>query len=165
MSQVNPLSDGQIAKIVRTANNGEIEQARLAEKHSRNPEVRKFARMMIRQHTDVNSKLTRVSRNDKIEPKDSTPAAEIKQQGDQTLSSLKSLKGADFDRAYVNAQVKAHRDVLDSIDQKLLPNAKDPQLHTMLQQTRPAVQTHLNHAVQLQAKLLKGGRSKSTGQG
>jgi putative membrane protein len=147
------LNDAQIAKIVRTANDGEIQQGKLAVNQTTNSEVRKFARMMIRQHAKVNRKLGRVSKSQNIEPQDSQPATNLKQEGEKTLTSLKAAKGMEFDRAYVDAQVKAHQEVLSSIDKELLPNAKDAKLQAMLKETRPAVEQHLNHATHLQAKL------------
>ena len=166
MNETTPkLDDGQIAKIVRTANDGEIQQAELAEKKASDPSVKRFARMMIRQHTDVNSKLGRVTKTEHLNLADSSASSELKNGADKTYGDLKGLKGADFDRAYVDAQVKAHQGVLNSIDGQLMPNAKDEKLQSMLKDTRPAVQQHLDHALSLQAKLLKKSADKMTGQG
>lgn len=147
------LNDAQITKIIRTANDGEIQQGKLAVNQTTNSEVRKFARMMIRQHAKVNRKLGRVSKSMGIEPQESPSATTLKQEGDKTLSSLKAAKGPEFDRAYVDAQVKSHQDVLATIDNALLPNAKDAKLQAMLKETRPAVQMHLEHATLLKSKL------------
>lgn len=147
------LTDAQIVKIVHTANDGEIQQAKEAEKQSSNPDVKNFAKMMIDQHMQVNKDLSKVAKSEHIKPQNSTDASSLKQGAESTLSSLKSLKGADFDRAYVTAQVKAHQDVLDSIDNNLLPNAKDAKLQAMLQKVRPSVAMHLQHAKKLQTDL------------
>jgi len=152
-SAATPLTDAQIARIVRTANDGEIKQAQLAAKRSKNPKVRSFAAMMIRQHEQVNHDLAQVTKAEGIQPQDSSDAATLKQGAADTYSTLLPLQGAEFDSAYANAQVKAHQDVLNSLDSSLLPNAKDAQLQAELRKIKPAVETHLEHAKHLQASL------------
>ena len=147
------LSDGQIAKIVKTANDGEIAQGKLAEKNSDSDQIKSFAKMMIDQHQDVNQQLMQVSKAEKIKAQNSSDASSLKKDGDATASRLSSLRGAEFDQAYVAAQVKAHQDVLNTIDNSLLPNAKDAKLQAMLKKVRPSVQMHLEHAKDLQGKL------------
>jgi hypothetical protein len=43
--------------------------------------------------------------------------------------------------------------VLDTIDTKLLPAAKNPELKTLIQALRPRIQQHLDQAKQLQTTL------------
>ena len=54
---------------------------------------------------------------------------------------MKGQKGKDFDKAYIDAQVKAHRDVLNVIDNKLLPSVQNGDLKTMLTDERSHVAT------------------------
>ena len=46
-----------------------------------------------------------------------------------------------------------HQAVLDAIDKTLIPNAKNAELKALLEQTRPAIAAHLDHAKQIQASL------------
>jgi putative membrane protein len=156
-------TDGQIEKIVHTANDGEIKQGKLAKKKSDNADIKSFANMMIKQHEDVNKQIKKVAKAEKIKPQDSPTAETLKKDSERTVSELKSMKGSDFDKAYIDAQVKNHEEVLNSIDNTLLPNAKDPQLRAALTRIRPAVQNHLDHAKRLQATLEQGSPSKSSG--
>ncbi len=69
--------------------------------------------------------------------------------------NMKSQTGADFDKSYVEAQVKEHQAVLDAIDQKLAPSATNADLKAYLAAVRPKIAMHLEHAQELQKKLAK----------
>ncbi len=45
--------------------------------------------------------------------------------------------------------------MLDGIDNALIPNAQNAELKALLEQTRPAVAAHLQHAQELQASVGK----------
>jgi putative membrane protein len=49
--------------------------------------------------------------------------------------------------------VAYHQAVLDAIDQTLIPGAQNAELKALLEQTRPAVAAHLEHARRLQGSL------------
>jgi putative membrane protein len=81
-----------------------------------------------------------------------SPAAaplEVGAGAQETLASPKTTTGSDFDRAYIDAQVKAHQEVLDALDNKLIPNAQDASLKANLQQVRPTVAQHLKKGAAL----------------
>jgi putative membrane protein len=74
--------------------------------------------------------------------------------GDEIMSSLKSSSGgSDFDRAYIDAQVKEHTKVLELLDNKLIPQAQNADLIKALQGIRSKVASHLQEAQDLQASL------------
>jgi plastocyanin len=66
---------------------------------------------------------------------------------------LKTLSGAEFDKAYVDHEVVYHQQVLDAIDKTLVPNASNAELKALLVKVRPAIAAHLDHAKMLQASL------------
>jgi putative membrane protein len=66
---------------------------------------------------------------------------------------MSGLTGAAFDRAYMDREVEYHQTVLDAIDQTLLPNVQNAELRALLEQTRPAVASHLEMAKSIQTKL------------
>ncbi|GAC1505107.1 MAG: hypothetical protein NVS1B6_13060 [Steroidobacteraceae bacterium] len=93
----------------------------------------------------------------KVTPEDNETSQSLKKGGDDNLAALKKLKGASFDRAYVDREVTYHQAVLDAIDKTLLPNAKNAELKALLEKSRPAFVAHLEHARHLQASLGKTG--------
>lgn len=147
------LNDGEIAGFLSAANNGEIEMAKVALKTSANAKVKAFANMMITQHTDAENKGKKVVEKEKLSATDSAASTKLKGDVDGMMTSLKSTTGADFDKAYMDAQVKAHKDVLAAIDEKAMPNVKDTALKTHLDEIRKHVAMHLQKAEELRQGL------------
>jgi putative membrane protein len=69
------------------------------------------------------------------------------------VATLKGLKGAAFDKAYVDNEVAYHQAVLDAVDKTLIPGASNAELKALLVKVRPAFVAHLEHAKKLQASL------------
>jgi putative membrane protein len=148
-SSATALTDAQIAGITAAAHKGEIEAAKMARKQSKNAKVKMFAAQMIKQHGGAVKMETDVEAKSNITPADSDMSAKITQMNSDTADQLKGLKGKEFDKAYVKAQVDAHTKVLDSLDNVLIPAAQDPGLKAQLQKERPVVAMHLEHAKKL----------------
>lgn len=152
-----PLSDAEIVMITSTANNGEIDMAKLAKAQGTSPDVKSFAAMMITQHTDMEAKGKALAAKAKITPADNDASTALKSDVASTITSLKNQKGKDFDKAYMESQVKAHRDVLNMFDNKLLPSAQNSDLKSLLTAGRAHVAAHLAKAEEIQTKLDAAG--------
>ena len=148
-----PLTDAEIVAVTSTANNGEIDMANLATKTATNADVKNFAAMLITQHRDMETKGKALAAKAKITPADNDASTALKSDVQSTITSLKTQKGKDFDKAYMESQVKAHRDVLNLFDNKLLPNAQNGDLRTLLTDGRSHVAAHLAKAEEIQRKL------------
>lgn len=151
------LSDSQIAGIVETANTSEIEAGKQAEKTSKTKSVKDFAKMMVDEHTQVNKDLKALAARGKFKGTDSEQEKALKASSKDSLSKLKGLKAAEFDKAYAADQVNMHKTLLDSLDATLIPNAKHDELKTMLTKVRTSVATHLEKAKALSSSV--GGAS------
>jgi putative membrane protein len=147
------LTDAQIVTVTSTANTGEIEMGELAKKSATTPDVKNYAAMMITQHRDLETKGKTLVTKVKITPAESDQSTALKNEVNTTITELKTQKGKDFDKAYIESQVRTHREVLDLIDNKLLPNAQNGELKTQLTDARSHVASHLAKAQELQAKL------------
>lgn len=154
-----PLGDAEITAVTSAANNGEIEMAELAKKNATNNDVKSFAAMMITHHKEAETKGKTVATKAKITPADNETATHLKSDVSTTIDSLKTQKGKDFDKAYMESQVKAHKDVLDIIDNKLIPAAQNADLKTHLSDVRKSVAMHLAKAEEIQTKLDKQATS------
>lgn len=148
-------SDPQIAGIVVTANQIDIDAGKLAKSQSKNKEVQKFAQQMITDHTAVNKQAAALARKLGVTPEDSDTSKALKQAAADTTRKLKGLKGAQFDKAYVDNEVAFHQQVLDAIDKVLVPSAKNDELKALIVKVRPAIVAHLEHAKHLQAAVAK----------
>ena len=149
------INDAQIASIVVTANQVDIDAGKLAASQSTNSEVKNFGQQMVEAHTGVNKSATELVTKLKVTPQDNPTSQQLKTGGDENVSKLKGLKGAAFDRAYIDHEVAYHQAVLDAVDKTLIPNAKNGELKALLVKVRPAFVAHLEHAKHLQATLAK----------
>lgn len=146
-------TDPQIAAIVVTANQVDIDAGKLAKSKASSKEVKAFAQQMITDHTGVNKQATALVTRLKVKPEANDTSKSLKQGGDENLANLKKLKGAAFDRAYVDHEVAYHEQVIDALDKTLIPSAKNDELKALLVKVRPAFVAHLEHAKHLQGTL------------
>ena len=156
-AQTNPsINDAQIASIVVTANQVDIDAGKLAASTSSNAEVKRFAQLMVTDHTSVNKQAVDLATRLKVTPEDNDTSRSLAAGGEKNVATLKGLKGPAFDKAYVEHEVAYHQAVLDAVDKTLIPNARNAELKALLVKVRPAFVTHLEHAKHLAASL--GGK-------
>lgn len=154
-AQAKGPSDAQIAGIVVTANQIDVDAGKLAKAQSSNKEVQDFAQQMITDHTAVNKQAAALAGKLGVKPQDSDTSKSLKQAAAEATKKLKGLKGAQFDKAYVDNEVAYHQQVLDAIDKVLIPSAQNAELKGLITKVRPAIAAHLEHAKHLQASLGK----------
>jgi putative membrane protein len=148
-------NDAQIASIVVTANQVDIDAGKLAQSKSANKEVKEFAQRMITDHAGVNKAAVELVTKLKVKPEDNSTSKSLKTGGNDTLKRLKGLKGTEFDKAYVDNEVTYHQTVLDALDKTLIPSARNEELKALLVKVRPAFVAHLEHAKHIQASFKK----------
>jgi putative membrane protein len=147
------VNDAQIASIVVTANQVDIDAGQLATTKARSPEVKSFGQLMVKDHTGVNTSATELVTRLKVTPQDNPTSQSLKAGGQANVTKLKGLSGDAFDVAYVEHEVAYHQQVLDAVDKTLIPNAKNEELKALLVKVRPAFVAHLDHAKTLLASL------------
>jgi putative membrane protein len=148
-------NDAQIAAIVVTANQVDIDAGKLAASRTKDAEVRAFAQRMVTDHTGVNQSAVELVTRLKVTPEDNPTSQSLKSGGEQNVAALMALHGAAFNRAYVDHEVAYHQQVLDAVDQVLIPSAQNAELKALLIKVRPAFVAHLEHARHIQVALAK----------
>ena len=163
-------SDPQIAHIVVTAHQVDIDAGKLAQKKGSTQDVRDFGKQMVadrpgstlssrpacqRRHTAVNQQATALAAKLKVKPEGNDTSTSLRKGGEANLDKLGKLKGKAFDRAYVDQEVAYHQAVIDAVDKTLLPSAKNAELKALIEKVRPALVQHLEHARHLQAQLAR----------
>jgi putative membrane protein len=120
----------------------EIAAAKLALKRSTNPEVKKFAQMMIDGHTKSTAGLKKA-----LTDSGSTVAlpTDLPDNLKGELDDLNKADAKDFDKKYADSQVDAHNDTLN-IMQRYAQDGDVPALKAFAAQVAPVVQEHLNMA-------------------
>jgi len=158
-----PPTDPEIAAIVVTANQVDIDAAKLAKSRTKNKDVEEFAQLMITDHTGVNKSATELVTKLHVTPEPNPISESLKKGGEENVAKLEKLHGHAFDKAYVDHEVAYHESVLQAVDKTLIPDAKNAELKALLVKVRPAFEAHLDHAKKLQAELEKKGASKGGG--
>lgn len=125
----------------------EVELGKLAQTKAQNAEVKKFAALMVTDHTKAGDELKALGKK-----KDFKPATEMDSNHKATMEKLKGLTGADFDKAYVNAMVDDHEDAVD-LFKSHSESGKDPELKAFAAKTLPVLQGHLNMIKDIKAKM------------
>jgi putative membrane protein len=96
------------------ANMAEVELGRLATERAAHAEVKKFGQMMIDDHTKAGNTLEALASKHSI----AVPAA-VDEKHRDLRDRFATLQGADFDRAYMDAMVSGHEDVLDKLGSRV----------------------------------------------
>jgi len=146
------LTDGNIAALIDEANKADSSAGAVAVKKASNPEVKRFARMMMGEHHALRLAGEKVVKEAKITPSApaNDPVAPLARQETSVLDSAPA--GARFDRAYIDQEVAAHRAVKDLLERSE-GEADNPDLKAVIGKARPVVDRHLKEAEVLQQKL------------
>lgn len=135
-------SSQEFANAAASSDAFEIASSQLAATQAESAATKKFAAEMIKAHTESTAKLKAAAA---AATPALTPDATLTAEQQQSLDSLKLLKGADFDKAYAGAQVDAHQKTLAGL--KLYSTTGDvPSLKDFATKLLPTVAAHLNMA-------------------
>jgi putative membrane protein len=99
---------------VAIANTAEIDLGKLAADRGTAGEVKKFAQMMIDDHTASGDKLKALASDLKINAPGELDDKHIDQR-----DKLAKQSGADFDREYASAMVDGHKDLIDQLEPRI----------------------------------------------
>ena len=139
-------TDPEIAHIAYTAGVIDIEAARQAVEKSKDKEVVAFAKDMIRDHEAVNKQALDLVKKLKVTPEDNDTSKSLTSNAEKERQKLSKLKGAAFDKAYVENEVAYHKAVNDALKTTLIPAAQNPDLKALLETGLKLFQGHEQHA-------------------
>jgi putative membrane protein len=91
----------------------EVELGKLAQQKATSPEVKQFADMMIRDHTKAGEELKQVAERHSLQPQ-----AQLEDTHREMIQKLSGLRGAEFDRQYMDTMVDSHQDVVDHLQSR-----------------------------------------------
>jgi putative membrane protein len=136
-----------------------LDHAVMAEKHARSLAVKAFSRLMIDDHAAIESRLAMLADQLNI----NLPSGETDEDR-QAMNRLENISGADFDREFMDAQIKDHRkDVEDFKHQQQAASAQ--RAKSFAEETLPLLQQHLALAEAVRNSLGQEstGTSQATG--
>jgi putative membrane protein len=140
------LTDPQIAHIAYTADNIDIEAAKLALKTTKTKAVQDFAENMVRDHEAVNKQALALVAKLNVTPEDNPTSQALTKQAAAAQAHLATLKGAAFDKAYVDNEVAYHHAVNSALETTLIPAAQNAELKDLLSTGLKIFKGHEDHA-------------------
>jgi putative membrane protein len=146
-------TDGNIAAMLLAANSADVSYAKLVPGRSASPAVHDFARRMLVDHGAVTTAVTDLIARTKIEPAENNTSLAFRDESTIERDRLRDLSGRQFDSTYIANEIEYHARLLKTLDDVLIPRARDAQLRQVLVSVRPAVASHLTHAERVQAGL------------
>ena len=135
---------------------GEIQEAKLAQHKATNPAVKKFAALMIADHTKMQADGKALATKLAITPDTSkSDVTDLAKDGQNDMKDLTDKKaGKDWDEDYMGKQVDTHQKVLDKLNDAS-QSAKSPDLKNALNDAIAKVQGHLTQAKAIKDNTLK----------
>ena len=142
-------SDSKTIAHLHHVNQMEITLAKDAQRQG-TAKVKDYASTLITDHQAADKDLMAFAKAHHLTtiPADK-PSTDADKQDDkdmtQQMARLKTLKGADFDKAYLNMMVSGHDKELTKIDVEI-SSAGDPDFKNLLQGVKPVLQRHADQA-------------------
>ena len=170
-------SDRSFVEDLTYAGNAEVDLGRIAAERAASPDVKRFGQMMVDDHTKAGDELQQITKQYNI-----TQPAGLDDKHRDLKDRLSKLRGADFDKAYIDAMIDGHQDVVDKLesrvdevnrtatltgqqpkDKNVKPETSDnsvtASLNAWAANTLPAAKAHLDKAKSIKDTL---GRTNTT---
>lgn len=152
-AEMRNIHDAHIADVVVTASNIAIEAGKLAQSLSANDEVKAYAEQMVGNHTEVSRSAIELATRLEVALQDNPISQSLKSGAETDLARLQALRGEAFDKAYIDHKVVLYQNMLDTIDNQLMPSASSQELKALLFNLFSPFSLHLEHAQQIQESL------------
>lgn len=145
------VSDGELLGTLKIINDGEIALGNTALTTSTNQDVKDFGQHMVQDHTAANQKIDQFVSSQHVSPSEGSLPIKFRadQAKDQAVDTV--LRGAAFDRKYMQQMVDGHQKVLDMLGQQ--NTGRSSAMTQLLSSTKDTVSQHLQEAKLIQSKL------------
>lgn len=135
----------------------EVQMGQLAMKNG-SAEVKKFGQMLVNHHKKANTELMALAKKKNVV----VPAEKATNEDmSEELQEIAKLKGAEFDRKWIELAVDAHEKDVDKFKDQA-EDGEDAELKAFAAKTLPTLQQHLEQAKSLQQKI-EGKTSNNAG--
>lgn len=125
--------------LTKAANGGlaEVKLGQMAKEKASAASVKEFADMMVTDHTAANDKVKQLA-----SAKGVTLPTEPDAEHQKKAADLNKKTGKDFDKDYVDAMVKGHKETVDMF-KNASTKVTDPQVKAFIDNTIPTLEHHL----------------------
>lgn len=149
-------TDRMFTRMVAMGNTAEIQLSKVALRKSSNPHVKRFAQMMIRDHSAMGSALAITARSNRL------PAPMTLDPMHRSLRArLMRMSGKSFDSAYLSAMINDHAKAV-TLFQNEMAHGQNIHVTNLATKNVGAVQNHLQMAHDLTGTQSKMGAKIKT---
>ena len=124
----------------------EIKAAGIAKSRSSNPNIIRYANMMMADHTQVVKELKNIQADKLVDSRDS-----INEEHENALNALSSKSGIEFDKAYIEMMIEDHEKAIELF--KGVSNNTSATIQNFVEEALPILQTHLDEAKKISESL------------
>jgi putative membrane protein len=146
------LNDPTIVAIFDAANTADMETGQLAAERGTTKEVRDFGAMLVHDHRIVRQQGRDLAEKLGVTPAPPADDASAMAHAD-AMATLRSKQGTEFDKAFLDHEVRFHADVINAVQSTLLPAIQNAELKDLVVKVAPAFDAHRIAAANLRKKL------------
>ena len=156
--------DQEFLKKAASINLTEIELGKVAERISTDPNIKKMASMIVKDHTEANHNLERLAASKGV-----ALPNEISAWDRHSLNSIEKEQGDKFNKEFLAFNTKGHEKAI-SLFEKEAARSQDPDIKAWAQKMVPALKEHLamaqgggTESVAEKAKMQKHSKKETQG--
>lgn len=134
-----------------SAGMAEVELGRMAQQRAADAEVKQFADMLVRDHSQAGDSLKQLAQQHSIPAR-----GELEERHRDLIDRLSNLKGADFDREYMDAMIDSHEDMVGHLQTRASEDrfgGNQASLNQWAANALPTTRRHLEDARRLRDRL------------
>lgn len=148
-SVADKKDDSEYLVNIDEVNLAEIEIGKLAQQKSTNPEVKKFGKMLVEDHTKSASEVSALAKT-----KNFTLPTSLTEEGQEEYKKLNEKSGLDFDKKFADMMIDGHQKAIEEL-QKASKDASDQDVKFWASNNIAGLTAHLEHAKMLKQALDK----------
>jgi putative membrane protein len=128
----------------------EVSLGKLAMQQASSPDVKRFGKRMVDDHTKANEELLAIA-----DKKGFKVPQQMSAKAQQEITRMAGFQGQNFDQMYMKSMVKDHKKDIEEFENQA-KNGRDPDVKAFAEKTLPTIREHLKLAEEVNAKVNSG---------
>jgi predicted outer membrane protein len=154
-AQLASLDDAHLAAVIQEVDDRAVRIARVGETRATDPDVKRFARDVATSHIDAQNRFRARLSQLGIEPASGPVSDQASAEVGGERGSLRSARGKDLDRAYVDQQLRELIRASELVD-RAVANVRSPELTAAVEGLRSRLAMNVRQARAIQEAVLAG---------
>ncbi|WP_437531059.1 DUF4142 domain-containing protein [Sorangium sp. So ce726] len=146
-------SDAELTMLISFIHQKEVDLSQIALDKAESPDVKRYAEQIVEEHSQ-SEQIGAGSRGSRFKMESCSRCRELDKSSTEVSGALEEEEGAEFDTAFIWAEISFHRRALELLDMPRVANAENAKIRTRVKAMRADVEQHLTEAQQLFCLLL-----------